>query len=458
MSSTNELKSGYSTKLCDIYAYKHKTDDYDDILNDTTIKGKFKYFINNNSYSFGSSRYDVGSVLVQYLLKFSSIDNTIFSFNSRIGSARNERKKRNKKNNGDPCLKLPNISFKNFECEYKGVKIYISNIFTSKYFHPEVSVTPPGMLILSIDSVCKDHDTFWSAGFLQSVIKESKKWHMTNILGEEYNEDNYSDVFTFTEGFWEFKRGNRVRKRESLFIEEEKYKPLLDKINKFSSDKSREIYNRLNIPYKMNILLHGPPGCGKSSFIEITAHELKRNIRFMQITPKITDEQFSTAISALGESDILVCEDIDCLFVDRKNSDTDKNAMTFSGLLNCFDGINGGKNGLIVFLTTNHKCTLDKALTRPGRVDITVEFSYMNNNTIKNMIKWYFESNYDEEDFNKFYLKIKDYKLTGAIMAQFLLSMVLDEKYALLDNYKLLHSIVKENNYEEDVIKENMYT
>jgi hypothetical protein len=55
-------------------------------------------------------------------------------------------------------------------------------------------------------------------------------------------------------------------------------------------------------------------------------------------------------------------------------------------------------------------------------------------------------------------LKIKDYKLTGAIMAQFLLSMVLDEKYALLDNYKLLHSIVKENNYEEDVIKENMYT
>jgi ATP-dependent 26S proteasome regulatory subunit len=208
----------------------------------------------------------------------------------------------------------------------------------------------------------------------------------------------------------------------------------------------------------MNILLHGPPGCGKSSFIEITAHELKRNIRFMQITPKITDEQFSTAISALGESDILVCEDIDCLFVDRKNSDTDKNAMTFSGLLNCFDGINGGKNGLIVFLTTNHKCTLDKALTRPGRVDITVEFSYMNNNTIKNMVKWYFESNYDEEDFNKFYLKIKDYKLTGAIMAQFLLSMVLDEKYALLDNYKLLHSIVKENNYEEDVIKENMYT
>ena len=56
--------------------------------------------------------------------------------------------------------------------------------------------------------------------------------------------------------------------------------------------------------------------------------------------------------------DILVCEDIDCLFVERKNSDTQKNAMTFSGLLNCFDGINGGKNGLIVFMTKNYKCRL----------------------------------------------------------------------------------------------------
>ena len=314
------------------------------------------------------------------------------------------------------------------------------------------------MLILSVESKCKDHDTFWDSGFLQSLIKESKKWYMTSILGEEYNEDNYSEVYTFIDGYWDFKRGNRVRKRESLFIEEEKYKPLLAKISKFSSEKSRDIYNRLNIPYKMNILLHGPPGCGKSSFIEITAHELKRNIRFMQITPKITDEQFSSAISGLGESDILVCEDIDCLFVERKTEDTQKNAMTFSGLLNCFDGINGGKNGLIVFLTTNYKCRLDKALTRPGRVDVSCEFSYMNKTTLKNMIKWYFESDFNEDDFDKFYIKIEDLKLTGAIMSQFLLSMVLDEKYCLQDNFKLLKSIVQENTYEEEGRQGIMYT
>lgn len=455
MSSVNDAINDYSDKLCDSYRYKYNAGEYTDILNDTTIKGTYKYFINNNSYVF--SRNDTGSILVQFLLKYASVKNTVFSLNGRHdGTIR--KKTKNKKKASQLNLKLPNISFKNFECEYDGVKIYISNIFTSENFHPDVAMIPPCMLILSVESKCKDHDTFWDSGFLQSLIKESKKWYMTSIMGEEYNEDNYSDVYTFIDGYWDFKRGNRVRKRESLFIEEEKYKPLLDKISKFTSEKSRAIYNRLNIPYKMNILIHGPPGCGKSSFIEITAHELKRNIRFMQITPKITDEQFSSAISGLGESDILVCEDIDCLFVERKSSDTEKNAMTFSGLLNCFDGINGGKNGLIVFLTTNYKCRLDKALTRPGRVDVSCEFSYMNKTTLKNMIKWYFESNFSEYDFDKFYTKIEGLKLTGAIMSQFLLSMVLDEKYCLRDNFKLLKSIAEENTYEEEVQQTIMYT
>ena len=49
--------------------------------------------------------------------------------------------------------------------------------------------------------------------------------------------------------------------------------------------------------------------------------------------------------------------------------------MTFSGLLNAFDGITGGKEGLIVFMTTNHKCNLDEALLRPGRIDNMSEFA-----------------------------------------------------------------------------------
>ena len=179
----------------------------------------------------------------------------------------------------------------------------------------------------------------------------------------------------------------------------------------------------------------------------------------MQITPKITDEQFSSAISGLGDMDILVCEDIDCLFVERKNSDTQKNAMTFSGLLNCFDGINGGKNGLIVFMTTNYKCRLDKALTRPGRVDLMSEFTYMSKDTVNRMVKFYMEDKYSESEWEKLYQKISEYKLTGAIMSQFLLSMVLEEKTDISKHYKLIKTILEENNYEESsAIQKHLYT
>ena len=64
--------------------------------------------------------------------------------------------------------------------------------------------------------------------------------------------------------------------------------------------------------------LHGPPGTGKTSFIEIIASKHNRSVRYMHVTPKIKDNDFAKALTSLGKKDILVCEDIDCLFVDRK--------------------------------------------------------------------------------------------------------------------------------------------
>lgn len=43
--------------------------------------------------------------------------------------------------------------------------------------------------------------------------------------------------------------------------------------------------------------------------------------------------------------------------------------VTFSGLLNALDGV-ASAEGRIVFMTTNHIELLDRALIRPGRVDL----------------------------------------------------------------------------------------
>lgn len=45
------------------------------------------------------------------------------------------------------------------------------------------------------------------------------------------------------------------------------------------------------------------------------------------------------------------------------------NRVTFSGLLNCLDGV-ASTEARILFMTTNYLERLDPALVRPGRVDM----------------------------------------------------------------------------------------
>ena len=49
--------------------------------------------------------------------------------------------------------------------------------------------------------------------------------------------------------------------------------------------------------------------------------------------------------------------------------------VTFSGLLNCLDGVVSTEER-IVFMTTNYLDRLDTALVRPGRVDMKVKIDY----------------------------------------------------------------------------------
>lgn len=430
--------------------------DYEDLVKDTSIKGTFKYII---SYNPGNRhRMDPGSILLHFLMQYST-ENRLFEYNisgnrQSIGwRTVKESKKKQYDDIASMRIRLPAIPYKNLECEYKGKKLWISNIFTSKRL-PEGCQLPPCKMILSVESDEDNHADWMKTNWMPDMMRESKTWHMKAVLGEDYDQDEYTEIYTFNDGYWDLKKGNRKRDKKTLFIDNIFYEKLIAKITKFSTESTKRLYERLNLPYKFNILLHGPPGTGKTSFIEIMASELKRDIRFMQITPKITDEQFSSAISNLGSNDILVCEDIDCLFIDRKESDSHKNAMTFSGLLNCFDGINGGKNGLIVFLTTNYKCRLDKALTRPGRIDLLQEFNYMTKESISEMVEFYFGEHYKREDFDKLYSCINTFNITGAIMSQFLLGLLVDEKYELYNNRKILKDILDDNSYEDSKLIE----
>ena len=73
------------------------------------------------------------------------------------------------------------------------------------------------------------------------------------------------------------------------------------------------------------------------------------------------DNNFMRAIRRLPRNSILVLEDIDVLFKERKENDGFKSSLSFSALLNTLDGL-AFRQGMITFMTTNYLCNLDSAL------------------------------------------------------------------------------------------------
>lgn len=129
------------------------------------------------------------------------------------------------------------------------------------------------------------------------------------------------------------------------------------------------------IPYRRGYLLYGPPGSGKSSFIQSLAGELDFSVAMVNLSEMgMTDDKLAYLLTKLPKRSLLLLEDADAAFINRRQRDADGYSgatVTFSGLLNALDGLAAGEER-IAFLTTNHIDRLDPALIRPGRVDMTV--------------------------------------------------------------------------------------
>ncbi|RKU42122.1 hypothetical protein DL546_003694 [Coniochaeta pulveracea] len=88
----------------------------------------------------------------------------------------------------------------------------------------------------------------------------------------------------------------------------------------------------------------------------------------------VTDDHLAYLLTKLPKRSILLLEDCDAAFQNRRQRESDGYSgptVTFSGLLNALDGLAAGEER-IAFLTTNHIDRLDAALIRPGRVDMMV--------------------------------------------------------------------------------------
>lgn len=204
-------------------------------------------------------------------------------------------------------------------------------------------------------------------------------------------------------------------------------------------------YEEKGVPYTLGLLLHGVPGAGKTSCIKSIAKDTNRHVLNIRLSENTTVNQlnalfYSSQVQVLqnGENKffdipidkrIIVLEDVDCLtdvvlsreaaeenktlndkegHIDKTNEiksneydmfgrqmqninnggglSGESQRLNLSILLNILDGVLE-QPGRILIMTSNHPEKLDKALIRPGRIDVIVKFDYCKRHEVIEIIE-----------------------------------------------------------------------
>jgi transitional endoplasmic reticulum ATPase len=141
-----------------------------------------------------------------------------------------------------------------------------------------------------------------------------------------------------------------------------------------------ELFQRLGIEPPKGVLLHGPPGCGKTLLARAVANESEAN--FYSINgPEIMSKFYGESEARLREifqqaqqnaPSIIFIDELDAIAPKREEVTGEVERRVVAQLLALMDGLSGRGN-VIVIGATNRPGALDQALRRPGRFDREIE-------------------------------------------------------------------------------------
>lgn len=188
--------------------------------------------------------------------------------------------------------------------------------------------------------------------------------------------------------------------------------------------KHPELFRRLGIDPPKGVLLHGPPGTGKTMIAKAVATET--NAHFTAINgPEVISKYYGESEKQLREifdeaannaPAIVFLDEIDSICPKREDVSGEVERRVVAQMLTLMDGMQGRDN-VIVIAATNRRDAIDPALRRPGRFDREIEIGVPDRFGRKEIIEVHTRGMPISDDFDVDWVLENSYGFVGADIA-----------------------------------------
>ncbi len=133
---------------------------------------------------------------------------------------------------------------------------------------------------------------------------------------------------------------------------------------------------------KVGIILHGPPGNGKTSFIKYIAEKYKMPTYYITFSPEYDNISIMAMFAQIPQKSLVILEDFDsyfdkrqCIMQNNVSGTASTVRFTFDTILNSLDGVYNSYDKTVFIMTANDIEKIDNSLKcRPSRFKIVREF------------------------------------------------------------------------------------
>lgn len=250
-------------------------------------------------------------------------------------------------------------------------------------------VTPSGEYYSPFGKSKTTVEAFERAGHMADAMNrvESSFNIITSEIVEVYdNSVPSSPPINLPVGVYSHERGNGAAPERlvPMVLREDKYIDLLADLDDLGNNvedfkQSREMYDETNTIYKLGILLFGPPGTGKTSYMRKFIKQQKEAV--VIFLDDVPSRKFLEKLeeSTKDQLKIIVFEEVVSLV---------SNQEAIREMLDFLDGSKTVSNA-IYFMSTNYPEDIPNNVIRNGRVDLFVRVGFPDRNGANKLVNLY---------------------------------------------------------------------